>query len=340
MTTEVSVIVPCYNESTTILRLLEAVVRQDFPRGRLEVVIADGMSSDGTRDLIHAFASAHPDSRIDIVENPGRSIPSALNRAIDAAKGSVLLRLDAHSAPTPDYVARCVRTLEQTAAANVGGQWRIEPGAETWIARSIAAAVADPLGAGDARYRTGGPAGPVDTVPFGAFPRAWIERVGGYDETLLANEDYELNWRLRQAGGTIWFDPAIRCAYLARPRLVDLARQYARYGFWKARMLLRHPASLRWRQAAPAGFVLGSLLLALLGGLAPFAWIVLGAVWLAYLLALFARSTAIARRRRSASLVLGVPLALGIIHLSWGAAFLVGGLTGLARRERIHSEAL
>ena len=143
---------------------------------------------------------------------------------------------------TSPAACRCWR---ETEAANVGGVWDIRPGGEGWVARSIAAAVAHRLGAGDAGYRAGARAGEVDTVPFGAFDRRWLERVGAFNEELLTNEDYEYNYRLRQAGGMIWLDPSIRCVYFARPTLSALARQYWRYGFWKAHMLTRYPRSLR-----------------------------------------------------------------------------------------------
>lgn len=330
MSPRVSILVPCYNEAGTIGHLLQAICQQDFLLNELEVVVADGRSTDGTREAILAFGREHPELPLRVIDNPARSIPAALNRAWRAAEGEILVRLDAHCVPRQDYVSRCVTALQTTSAANVGGLWLIEAGADTWLARSIAAAAADPLGAGDARYRTGGAPGPVDTVPFGAFRRQWLERVGGYDESLLTNEDYDLNWRLRQVGGVIWFDPSIRCVYFARSRLRDLARQYSRYGFWKARMLLRHPNSLRWRQAIPAAFVLGTLTLLLLGLWLPTAWAVLSAGWLFYLLVLLGRGFLLAWGKRRPSLVLGLPLSLSVIHLAWGSAFLVGLVSGLS----------
>jgi len=183
--------------------LLEAIRRQTYQLNEIEVIIADGMSDDGTRDAIQDYASQHPELSIRLIDNPQRIIPAALNVALKAAKGNVIIRLDAHSAPKPDYVERCLAVLEETDAANVGGVWEIQPGAETWIARAIAAAASHPLGAGDARYRISGHPGPVDTVPFGAFRKDWLERVGPFNEDLLTNEDYEYNARIRKAGGVV-----------------------------------------------------------------------------------------------------------------------------------------
>ncbi len=319
-----SLVVPCYNERATIGLLLEAILHQEFPLDDLEVIIVDGMSTDGTREAVAAFAEAHPELSVSVVDNPERVIPAALNRAIEAARGEVIIRLDAHSIPAADYVERCLSTLQETGAANVGGLWEIRPGSSTWIARAIASAAAHPLGAGDARYRIHGEAGEVDTVPFGAFRREWIERVGPFDERLLTNEDYEFNVRLRQAGGKIWFDPRIRSIYFARGTLSDLARQYARYGYWKARMLRRYPHTLRWRQALPPLFVLTTLTLGLAGTFVPWARLLLAVQWGAYSLVTLSAGLLLAVRRRDPALVLGFPLAVWIMHLTWGGAFLWG----------------
>ncbi|MFQ5944209.1 MAG: glycosyltransferase family 2 protein, partial [Anaerolineales bacterium] len=244
----VSVIVPSYNESATIKGLLEGLIEQSYELEHLEMVIADGGSTDGTVDVINEFRLQHPELNLRIVHNPDHTIPAGLNTAISEASGSTIVRLDAHSRPNVDYIERSLETLATTRAANVGGIWEILPSGDGWISRSIASAAASWLGAGDARYRVGGEAGPVDTVPFGAYPKEWLDKVGPFDETLLTNEDYEYNHRIRQAGGVVWFDPSIRSQYFARSSLSALARQYARYGFWKARMVVRHPQSVRLRQ--------------------------------------------------------------------------------------------
>jgi glycosyltransferase involved in cell wall biosynthesis len=327
----ISVIVPCYNEAATIGLLLEAVAEQDCGRGALEVLLADGMSEDATRQVAAEIAGRYDDLALRIIDNPDRNIPAALNRAIEAGRGDVVIRLDAHSIPAPDYLRSCLEVLKATGAANVGGQWEIQPSARGAIARSIAEAGSHPLGAGDARYRTGGQAGPVETVPFGAFPRTWLEAVGGYDETLLANEDYELNLRLRRAGGVVWFDPRIRSVYFARPSLPALARQYFRYGFWKGRMLLSHPESLRWRQAAAPVLALSSFALAVLSLWVPPAALLLALEWGGYAAVLLVCGVERAVRRRHWHLVWGLPAALATIHWTWGAGFWWGILTGWTR---------
>jgi len=321
--TRVSVIIPCLNEEATIAKLLEALYAQSYPRAELEVVIADGLSTDGTRERIAAFAASHPDLPVAIVDNPSRRIPTGLNLAMKAAKGGILLRLDAHCVPQPDYIARSVEALEEGLGANVGGVWEIQPGGSSWMARAIAQAAAHPFGVGDARYRLDASrAQAVDTVPFGAFKRALIDEIGPFDESLGSNEDYEFNHRIRLAGRRVWLDPAIRSTYFARPRLGALMRQYARYGYWKWRMLRRYPRSLRWRQLLPPVFVLSLMLLPILA----IWWPWLGKLWgvevVSYALLLLGAGAQKGIQMKEARMIVGLPLAIGAMHLSWGLAFL------------------
>ncbi len=318
----VSIIVPCYNEESTIRLLLDAIYSQTFPRASMEVVIADGMSADRTRERVTAFQQEHPDLSVHLVDNPQRVIPAALNRAIQAAQGEYIVRLDAHSMPRKDYVERCIAALREGKGDNVGGIWEIMPGGSGWLSRGIAMAASHPLGVGDAHYRHAEKAQVVDTVPFGAYHRSLIERIGLYNESLLTNEDYEFNARVRKSGGVVWLDPAIRSAYFARPHLAALLRQYARYGFWKARMLRRNPSTLRWRQALPPFFVLSLLILTLFSIWFPlFRWLLALEV-LIYLGVLLVAGAQIALGRKDFSMLLSVPVAIAAMHLAWGGAFL------------------
>lgn len=330
----VSVIVPCRNEALRIGGLLAALAAQRYDLARVEIIIADGGSTDGTHRAIDVACAQYPMLDIQVLDNPNTSIPAALNLALAAARGTYIVRMDAHSAPHPEYLARCISLLEAGRGANVGGVWQIAPGAETLIARGIAAAAGSPLAVGDAKYRYTSQAGPVDTVPFGAFRRDLALRLAGYDETLLANEDYEFNVRIRWNGGTIWLDPQIRATYYARPTLRALARQYWRYGFWKQHMLRRNPETLRPRQVAAPTLV---ATLSVLSLLAPFARI---ARWLlALVLALYAGLLALAaggaaRKERKPALLVVVPPAVATMHLAWGSGFLAGMLGGRAAGRR------
>ncbi|HSG43462.1 MAG TPA: glycosyltransferase family 2 protein [Anaerolineales bacterium] len=324
---KVSIIVPCYNEQATIRLLLDAVCEQTFPVSDMEVLIADGMSTDNTRDEIAKFQKENPDMDVRIVDNPLRSIPSAVNRAIENSRGEIIVRLDAHSKPYPDYVERCVTALEENCGDNVGGVWEIYPGADTWIARSIAVAAAHPLGVGDALYRHAKHAAEVDTVPFGSFTRELVDRIGYFDESLLTNEDYEFNTRIRNAGGRIWLEPSIRSIYFARSSLRELMKQYWRYGYWKWRMLRRYANTLRWRQALPPLFVLSMLVLASLSlFIHPIGWILAIQIF-GYLIVLLLVGLQVGIRDQKSYLWVGLPLAISVMHISWGSGFLWSILT-------------
>jgi len=322
MPPKVSIIVPCYNEQFTIRLLLEALNSQTFARAAMEVVIADGMSLDATRQEIAGFQKDFPDLEVRLVDNMARTIPAGLNCAISASRGEFIVRLDAHSKPYPDYVENCIQALEAGRGDNVGGVWEIQPGAQTWVAKSIAVAAAHPLGVGDAMYRLAASASAVDTVPFGSYRRTLIEQIGGYNESLLTNEDYEFNTRIRKSNRRVWLDPAIRSIYFARSTFRELIRQYWRYGFWKWRMLQRFPDTIRWRQALPPLFVLsllGLLLLSLF--FPPVLWILVLELFL-YFFILFLAGSQVAVKQRNLYLLFGLPLAISAMHLSWGSGFL------------------
>jgi len=318
----VSVIVPCYNEENTIELLLDAIYHQTFPIREIEVVIADGQSTDGTRDKILQFTAQHPDLPVKIIDNPRRFIPAALNRALDCSTGEYIIRMDAHSIPEPNYIDTCVRELDAGKGENVGGVWNIIPSSDHWISQSIALAVSHPLGVGDARYRYSSKAGWVDTVPFGAFRSKLFTEIGKYNEDLLTNEDYEFNTRIRKNGGRIWFNPEIRSTYYARENLQALARQYWRYGYWKWRMLKNDPTALRWRQVLPPAFVAAVLLLAIMSPWLFWSRILFGIVVGIYLVALVAISLVTLKNRSDPRFIIGIPLAIMTMHITWGTGFL------------------
>lgn len=318
---KVSMIIPVYNGAKTIQDLLAAICEQDFPLSEIEVIIADGMSTDDTRQKVKEFAESVPELKIKLIDNPQRNRSSGLNLAYKASSGEYIMRMDAHSFPHPFYIKYCLRDLEAGLGDNVGGVIQIKPANNSWIAQSIAAAAGHPLGVGDASYRIGSKAREVDTVAFGAYHSSLIDRIGGYDETLLINEDYEFNVRVRKSGGKVWLDPEISAHYVARSNLKDLAVQYWNYGYWKLIMLLRYPETIRWRQLA-GFFVLSWIVLGFLG-----IWL-LAARWLLFLeaviygSALLYAGTRTALEKNNPDLVFGMPLAIATMHFSWGSGFL------------------
>ena len=306
----VSIVVPARDEEAMLPAALASALAQDY-EGEIEIVVADGSHGPGTADAVRA---RFPQARL--VANPERGIAAGLNRALAAAVHDVIVRCDARCILPPDHVRRCVATLERTGAACVGGPQR--PVGTGPFSRAVAMAMTSPLGAGGARYRMGGPEGPADTVFLGAWRRATLEAAGGFDETLGRNEDYELAWRLRRRGGTVWLDPALAVEYRPRESLAALAVQYFEYGRWKAVMLRRHPRSLRARQLAAPALVLGlagSVALAV-AGMAPAAALAPAA----YVLALLGGAAFAGWRRRDAAALL-MPAALAAMHLAWGAGF-------------------
>jgi cellulose synthase/poly-beta-1,6-N-acetylglucosamine synthase-like glycosyltransferase len=254
-----------------------------------------------------------------------------LNRAIESAQGEYIVRMDAHSIPDREYIKKCISGLESGLGDNIGGIWKIQPGDDSWIAKAIAKALSHPLGVGDALYRIGGTAQEVDTVPFGAFRRKLMDKIGMFDETLLTNEDYEFNTRLRQSGGRVWMDPTIQSIYFARSNIKELAQQYWRYGYWKAQMLRRYPKTLRMRQLIPPLFVFSLICLGLVSFIWNLASLLLAIIVLLYTVVLFIVGFQISIKEKDVTMSIGVPFAIATIHLSFGTAL----LWGLAVKPRI-----
>lgn len=318
----VSIIIPCFNEQKRIRTLLESIFSQTYPREFIEVVIADGNSTDRTRAIIEEFKSTFTELNIILIDNPKRTIPSGLNLGIRASHGDIIIRIDAHSRPYPDYIERCVESLVSGLAENVGGVWEIQPGEKTWIAQSIATAAALPIAVGDAMYRHATKPAYVETVPFGAFKREVLALVGFYDETLLANEDYEFNSRILQSGGRIWLDPKIRSQYFARSTLSELAKQYWRYGYWKWKMLRRYPKTLRWRQALPPLFVLSLIFSMIVSIFYHQFWFIPAGELFIYFSILITVGFQSSIRLKKWGIFFGIPAAIFIMHFSWGLGLL------------------
>ena len=285
---------------------MDAVLSQDYPNV-VDVIVA-------AADEETADAARRPGVRV--VGNPKGSTPAGLNLAIAAGQGQVVVRVDAHSTIPPNYVSIAVDTLIETRADNVGGMQ--VPVGETFWGRAIAAAMSSPAGSGDARYRIGGTAGPVETVYLGCFWREKLEAMGGFDERFERHQDYELNERIRESGGVVWFDPHLKVDYRPRSSLRALARQYYDYGAWKRTFARSHPASLLPRQMAPPLLTIGLLVA-----------IVLSVVWpptliLPVVYGLGLGAAALLTLPGSGMSSIGVPVALATMHLAWGSGFIFG----------------
>ena len=326
----VSVIVPCRNEIRYIGAFLESVAAFECPPGAVEVLIADGSSSDGTREFLDAYAAVHGWLRV--IPNPNRIVSSGLNTAIREARGSIIIRLDVHATFAPDYIVECLRVLNETGADNVGGPARTR--AHGYMQRAIAAAYHSPFACGGARFHDVNYEGLVDTVTFGCWRKELFDRVGLFDETLIRNQDDEHNLRIALKGGLeggkIFQSPRIRCWYETRSSLPALFSQYRQYGYWKVPVIRKHGRPASWRHLVPATFVGTLTVLAVFAPFsywARFALVLTGGAWLALSMV----ATLIICLPRQLKLLPVMPLVLATYHVSYGLGFL-GGL--LMPRQR------
>ena len=322
----VSVIMPVLNESRHLRESVERILAQEYA-GDLEVVIALGPSADDTDEIAARLVAetAGTAREVRTVANPTGRTPAGLNAAIRGSRHPVVVRVDGHGLLTPGYIDTAVRLLDETGAVNVGGIMHAE--GETEWERAVAAAMTSRLGVGNAAFHTGGQAAPADTVYLGVFRREVLETQGGYNEEFLRAQDWELNYRIRQDGGLVWFTPDLRVTYRPRPSVRALAKQYRDYGRWRRVVTRYHRGSVNLRYLAPPTAVVG-VGLGLVGGAVLTPWLlVLPGGYLAAILAGSLREG----RGLSAGAWTQLPVALVTMHMSWGWGFLASPRS-LARR--------
>jgi len=325
-TAQLTIVVACRNEKRHIRQFMGSLLAQDMSGMTWEAIIADGMSDDGTRDILREYGARHPELRT--IDNPQRVVSPGLNAAIRAARGAIVIRMDAHTSYAPDYCRKCVAELQRTGADNVGGPARTRTRGTR--ARAFAAAYRSPFSTG-ARFHDENYEGWIDTVPYGCWRKETLERLGLFDEALVRNQDDELNLRLIRAGGKIWQSPAIVSWYSPRVTLRALFLQYFQYGFWKAAVVRKHRLPGSWRHLVPVAFVLTHVLLfaACIATAAadPSEFAVFSRLWLALVLAYAAAnvtaSVAAARKSGWATLPY-LPAVFTVYHFSWGLGFLAG----------------
>lgn len=304
------------NEEGYIGQCLDSVLSNDYPSDLLEVLVVDGQSTDRSREVVEGYAARY--SSVRLLDNPRGHQAAALNIGIRSARHEIIIRMDAHAEYAADYVSCCVDLLEESGAANVGGVQRAA--GVGYVASAIAAATSHAFGAGDAHFRYSDRQEWTESVYLGAWRRTTLDAVGGYNEEWLINEDYELNYRIRKAGGRILLSPRIRCVYWVRRSLGALARQYFRYGMWKVKTLMAHPGSLRWRQAVPPIFVL-----AVFGALVSYSGYPAFAITLALVYAVAAVAAALQLAAKEGWQYLPLlPIVFAVLHLSWGSGFWTG----------------
>lgn len=316
----VSVLMPVRNEESFILQSLGAVLAQDYPSELVEVIVADGLSTDSTRALVESVRTQHANVRL--VDNPGLIAPTGLNVATREARGDIIIRVDGHCEIAPDYITNCVRHLMHDGVDGVGGSWRTV--GETPVAQSIAIAVASRFGVGNNSFRTKFDENLlVDTIPFPAYLRQTVEKTGPYDEELIRDQDDEYNYRIRDAGGRLLQAGDVYSVYHSRGSLRSLATQYFQYGYWKVRVAQKHPRRMRPRHFIPALFVAGLIASGLLAPFIRTARLLFALMAGLYTVANLAVSTSLALKKGGRHLRL-LPSAFAAMHLGYGAGFLVG----------------
>ena len=318
----VAVVMPVLNEENYLEAAVLAILSQDY-QGPIQVVLALGPSTDRTNEVADRICAG--DSRVSSVPNPTGRTPEGLNAALAATKQEIVVRVDAHSELSDGYIRLAVETLQRTGADNVGGIMGAR--GVTKFEKAVAAAMTSPLGVGSASFHTGGVEGPAESVYLGVFQRSALERVGGYDPAFTRAQDWEMNYRIRTTGGTVWFNPDLFVTYRPRPNVFKLAKQYFEYGSWRHEVMRRHPDTRRTKSAlryfappiAVALIVIGKILGSI--GLVTNSFLIWGYIFpLGYLALTLVSSLTLVKRARAGALWL--PIVLMTMQMSWGIGFL------------------
>jgi glycosyltransferase involved in cell wall biosynthesis len=321
-TPPVSIVIPCRNESGYIEACLDSILASDYPQDRLQILVIDGGSIDGTRDILSGYCHAHP--TVTLLDNPQGTTPAGLNVGVRAASGDIIIRMDVHVLYPRDYISRLVSGLLETGVDNVGGVLHTVPAADTAVARAIALGMSHRFGVGNSHFRVGvDRPREVDTVPFGCFRREVFNRVGLFDEELIRNQDDEFNFRLITRGGRVLLLPGVSCRYYARTSLGQLARMYYQYGYFKPLVARKIGRIMTVRQLIPALLVAG-----LIGFAALSLWSSAATVALLLLVALYASAVIVSAGMALAShgprCAAALAAVFPILHLSYGTGFLLG----------------
>ena len=317
----VSLILPIHNESAYIERAMRAILGQDYPLDCIEILVVDGMSTDGTRQKVQDLTALHPRCNIRVLDNPDGIVPTGMNIALRQAKGEIIIRVDGHCIVASDYVLRCVKHLQNDGVDGVGGP--MDTIGETVLSKVIAIGMSSAFGVGNSAFRTTmGRSLLADTVPFPAYTRQIIQRAGLYDEELVRNQDDEYNYRIRELGGKILLAEDVHSIYFSRASFKNLWRQYFQYGLYKVRVLQKHPRQMSLRQFMPPLFVL-ALLVSIFLAFSPITRFLSVLAPASYLTANLVASLLTASHRGWKFFPF-LPYTFAILHLSYGLGFLTG----------------
>ncbi len=319
----VSIVMPCRNERRYIRTAVDSLLSQNLPNGRLELLVVDGLSQDGTRDILVAMAQA--DNRVRIIDNPQRTTPRALNAGIRAARGAYVAILGAHSEYAPDYLRACVDVLNRNAdVACAGGP--INSRGKSGFGKAVAAAMSHPVGIGNARHRHPQYEGYAEGACYPVFRRTVFDEIGMYDEALVRNQDDELNYRLTKAGWKVFLTPHAQCTYFVRDTPRALCRQYYEYGYWRVAVLKKHGRPASFRQLVPAAFLGGLICSLAFAWLGPDSWRLAAlAPAMSYLLLLLSAG-ALQGLKYGWQVGVLFPVAAATMHFAYAAGFAWGAI--------------
>lgn len=317
---KVSIIVPCRNEVNFIEPFLESLLKQDQQDMIAEILIADGMSNDGTREKIENASLS--ESRIKLVKNEERIVSTGLNRAIEQSTSEIIIRMDVHTTYNSDYIAKCISILEKTGAANVGGPWRAK--GVTYIEKAIAAAFQSPFSSGGALSHYTEYEGEVDSVYLGCWRRKTLLSLNGFDDNLVRNQDDELNYRLTKAGHTIWQSKEIKSKYRPRGSFRALFKQYFQYGYWKTFVMKKHRIPAKLRHIIPPFALLLSISLLITGLFIPVAYYILLFMTTVYFILNLGFSLSTCLKSKNICLLPAVLIAFPVFHISYALGLLSG----------------
>ncbi|MFA4917420.1 MAG: glycosyltransferase family 2 protein [Syntrophales bacterium] len=326
----ITVIIPCRNEEKYIGKCLDSILQQDYPKDKLEILVVDGMSTDGSRAIIQSYQEKY--HFLKLLDNPRRIVPSALNTGIRNAKCEVIIIMGAHTEYAKDYLSQCEQVQAETGADNVGGPARTK--ASTYLQKAIAIAFRTPFAVGGSKSHNEDYEGEIDTVTYGCYHKAVFQKIGLFDEELVRNQDDELNFRLTRAGGKIWQSPQIKSWYYPRASIFALFRQYMQYGYWKVKVIQKHKIPASIRHIVPGMFVATLLILIPLSIISKYLRILLGLVVFSYLLANIFATLLTCRKPLRWRYLPVMPLVFFVYHFAYGYGFLRGVLDFVFLRKK------
>lgn len=319
----ISIIIPCRNEEKFIARCLDSIISNDYPKDKLEILVVDGMSEDSTRKIVAGHQKQH--AHIKLLKNPKKITPCALNIGVSQAEGEIIMKMDAHATYEKDYISKCLRYLKKYKADNVGGILKILPSENTPVARGISLCLSSRFGAGNSYLKTGARE-PIftDSVAFGCYKREVFEKIGTYDERMARSQDFELNLRLKKAGGKILLVPNIVAHYYPKANFIDFFKHNFVDGFWVFYPLKFGKVVFSWRHLIPFFFVLGSIGVGVLSIFFPFFLWLLFFISILYLLFTMYFSIQIALNQKDLKYLFLMPIVFANRHISYGLGSIYG----------------